>query len=133
VAYPQELQRIFAFFTLHQVISPQYSESIMTLQELYTTFNQLLASNKFEQAESSMQKILDIQGQPWQQYFYMPASFYESWGDYAIANGEEAQPYYQKALQYRQEIGYQATGSGEGMEAMYHIKRIRKKLTGQKQ
>jgi hypothetical protein len=133
VAYLQELQRIFAFFILHQVISPQYSESIMILQELYTTFNQLLASKEFQQAESSMLKILEIQGQPWQQYFYMPASFYESWGDYATANGEEAKGYYQKALQYRQEIGYQATGSGEGMEAMYHIKRIKKKLSEQKQ
>jgi hypothetical protein len=105
----------------------------MTLQELYNTFDQLLSSKEFEEAESSMQKILDIQGQPWQQYLYMPAVFYEAWGDYATANGEEAQVYYQKALHYRQEIGYNATGSGEGMEAMYHIKRIKKKPTGQTQ
>jgi tetratricopeptide (TPR) repeat protein len=100
----------------------------MTLKELHYHYDLLLARNNFREAESHMQEILQVPDQPWQTYLYMPAGFYEAWGDYASADREEATLYYGKALQYRREIGYMATGSGEGMEAMYHIKRIQKKL-----
>jgi hypothetical protein len=100
----------------------------MTLKELYLQHNKLVASKNFHDADILMQQILQIPDQPWQQYLYMPAEFYEAWGDYSIGESTSAVIYYEKALEYRRQIGYQATGSGEGMEAMYHIKRIQKKL-----
>ena len=100
----------------------------MILDELYRNYNQQLSCNNFKEAERCIEQILQVSGQPWQQYVYMPAVFYESWGDYISASEQEALAYYNKALQYRYEIGTYATGSGEGLEAMYHIKRIQKKI-----
>jgi len=102
----------------------------MTLENLYVQYNQALAHKSFTEAESLMQEILQIEGQPWQQYLYLPADFYETWGNY-LTPAAEANFYYQKALEYRYQIGSYATGSGEGMEAMYHIKRIQKKMKTQ--
>jgi hypothetical protein len=100
----------------------------MTLDQLRHQYNELVGGSNFQEAESYLHQILQQPGQAWQVYLYLPAHFYEDWGDYAARNGAEAVAVYQKALQYRREIGHQATGSGEGMEAMYHIKRIVKKL-----
>jgi hypothetical protein len=100
----------------------------MNLEEQYTQFNFLLAHSNFREAENTLQEILTVPDQPWQQYLYQPASFYESWGDYENNNAVDAARHYQKALQYRYQIGSYATGSGEGLEAMYHIRRIQKKL-----
>ncbi len=100
----------------------------MSLDELYSVFRQRVADRKYDLAEVTMRQILDVPGQPPEQYLYLPTGFYEEWGDYETGSSDLAATYYEQALEYRVLIGHQATGSGEGLAAMYHIKRVRKKL-----
>ncbi len=75
-----------------------------------------------------MLRILAVPDQPPEQYLYLPAAFYEAWGDAAIRSRDVAIRSYSEALRYRYLIGNMATGSGEGMEAMYHAGRVQRKL-----
>lgn len=101
---------------------------IPSLDEWYQVLWQQVAARKYDLAELTMRKILDVPGQPPEQYLYLPAEFYEEWGDHETGSPALSAACYEQALEYRLHIGTLSTGSGEGMAAWYHIKRIRKKL-----
>ncbi len=98
------------------------------LNDLYAVFRQRVAARQYDLAELTLRQILDVAGQPPQQYLYLSAEFYEDWGNAEKGSPALAAACYQQALDYRIQIGYLATGSGEGLAAMYHVQRIRKKL-----
>ena len=106
---------------------PQPPVNKPTLDALYESLRQHEARKEYALAESVMRQILDVPGQP-PQYLYLPAEFYEAWGDAENRSREVAIRSYTEALNYRCRIGNVATGSGEGAEAMYHAGRIRQKL-----
>lgn len=99
-----------------------------TLDALYELLRQREAHQEYALAEPVMRQILEVPGQPPPQYLYLPAEFYEAWGDAATRSPEVAIRSYTEALNYRYRIGNVATGSGEGAEAMCHAGRVRQKL-----
>jgi hypothetical protein len=105
---------------------PQTSGNHPPLDQLYETLRQRESRGEHALAEPVVLQILETPGQAPQQYVYLPAAFYESWGD--AENGLAAAYCYRQALHYRYQIGAMATGSGEGAEAMLHTNRVRQKL-----
>jgi hypothetical protein len=99
-----------------------------TLDALYEALRRHEARKEYALAEPILRQILAVPGQYPEQYLYLPAAFYEAWGDAAIRSREVAIRSYTEALDYCYRIGHMATGSGEGLEAMSHADRVRRKL-----
>ncbi|MBD0258358.1 MAG: hypothetical protein ICV83_21800 [Cytophagales bacterium] len=99
-----------------------------SLDALYEQLRRHESRKEYALAEPILRQILAVPGQYPEQYLYLPAEFYEAWGDAEPWSGEVAIRCYTEALNYRYRIGNMATGSGEGMEAMYHAGRVRQKL-----
>jgi hypothetical protein len=98
-----------------------------SLDQLYELLRQRESRGEYALAEPIMRQILEVPGQPPQQYLYLPAEFYEAWGD--VETGSATAAYcYREALNCRYRIGSMATGSGEGAEAMLHANRVKRKL-----
>jgi hypothetical protein len=98
-----------------------------SLDQLYEMLRQRESRGEYALAEPIVLQILETPGQPPQQYLYLPAAFYEAWGD--AETGPAIAAYcYREALNYRYRIGAMATGSGEGAEAMLHVSRLNRKL-----
>ena len=100
------------------------------LKELEDAFRQLVADKKFELAEIIMRKQLAVPGQIPQTYLYTPACFYEEWGDAETDTDTPALAAicYEQAIDYRYRTVMFTSGSGDGAEVGYHIKRVQKKL-----
>ncbi len=98
------------------------------LRELEDAFRQRVRERKFELAEIVMRQIMAVPGQREEAYLYTPAYFYEEWGDAETDNPSIAAVCYEQAIDHRYRTAALATGSGDGAEIMYHIKRIQKKI-----
>ncbi len=124
-----DTRRIYFGAINHCVMNhPQPSADPPSLDDLYALLRRHEARKEYALAEPIMHQILEVPGQYPEQYLYLPAAFYEAWGDAEIRSREVAIRCYNEALQYRYRIGNMATGSGEGLEAMHHADRVRKKL-----
>jgi hypothetical protein len=74
-----------------QVMNPQQSPANEpTLDALYELLRRHEARKEYALAEPVMRQILEVPDQPPPQYVYLPAEFYEAWGDAETRSPEVA-------------------------------------------
>jgi hypothetical protein len=77
----------------------------LLLNQLNEIFRQRVDARKYDLAELTLRQILNVPGQPPEQYLYLSAEFYEEWGDSETSFPPPAAACYDQALDYRIQIG----------------------------